>query len=510
MPIPRPSAEQIEAAATAHGYKLSADEVAAFGRLTDGSLTSYDNVNTLYDETIEIPTVDRPVITPADNPYGAWAVRTEIPPTGEGPLTGKTLAIKDNVAVAGLPLANGSYTLEGFVSKEDATVVTRLLAAGATIRGKSVCEDLCLSGASFTSKPHPVKNPWDPSRSAGGSSSGSAVLLATGQVDIAIGCDQGGSIRMPSCWTGVVGHKPTHSLVPYTGAFPIERTIDHIGPMATTVADIATTLSVIAGPDGLDPRQHNARKPQDYIAAIAGDVANLKVGILTEGFGIPGTSDPEVDAVVRSAAESLGELGIRVGEVSVPWHRGVAMDLWNVIATDGGAYQMLDGNGYGLNADGYYDPAIMEYFGRKRFEEANRLADSVRALAITGRYSLLATGGSVYAKARRLVPSLIAAYDRALADFDVLVLPTIPFTAAKLIDDSADPETYATEALNMVANTAPFDVSGHPATSIPAGFAHGLPVGMMIVAPRFDDARGLRVAAAFERVRGAFPHPATL
>jgi len=157
----------------------------------------------------------------ADNPLGAWYVRTEVRGADDGPLAGRTVAIKDNTAVAGVPMMNGSRTLEGFVPSRDATVVSRLLAAGATIAGKAVCEDLCFSGGSHTSATGPVRNPWDPTRTTGGSSSGSAALVAAGEVDLALGGDQGGSIRMPAAFSGIVGHKPTHGLVPYTGAFPI-------------------------------------------------------------------------------------------------------------------------------------------------------------------------------------------------------------------------------------------------------------------------------------------------
>jgi amidase len=129
-------------------------------------------------------------------------------------------------------------------------VVTRLLDAGATITGKAVCEDLCFSGGSHTSWTGPVRNPWDRSRSAGGSSSGSAALVAAGDADLALGGDQGGSVRIPSAFCGTVGHKPTHGLVPYTGAFPIENTLDHLGPITRTVRDAAVLLGVLAGPDG--------------------------------------------------------------------------------------------------------------------------------------------------------------------------------------------------------------------------------------------------------------------
>ncbi|WVM91481.1 amidase family protein [Halopseudomonas pachastrellae] len=225
-----------------------------------------------------------------ENRYGAWYVKTQIKGADSGPLSGKTVVIKDNVAVAGVPMANGSYSIDGYVPSEDATVVTRLLAAGATVVGKAVCEDLCFSGASFTSASGPVLNPWDTSRNAGGSSSGSAVLVLTGEADLAIGGDQGGSIRMPSAWSGTVGHKPTYGLVPYTGGFPIERTIDHLGPMGRTVRDVAMMLDVLAGPDGQDPRQKQVPEKTDTLSTLDAGVGSLRIGLLREGFGQPGVS----------------------------------------------------------------------------------------------------------------------------------------------------------------------------------------------------------------------------
>ena len=163
--------------------------------------------------------------------------------------------------------------------------MTRLLEAGATVTGKSVCEDLCFSGASHTSHTGPVRNPWDPSRTTGGSSSGSAALLAAGEVDLATGGDQGGSVRMPAAMSGIVGHKPTHGLVPYTGAFPIEATIDHLGPMTRTVADAALALGIMAGPDGLDPRQPDTIAPVDYLPRSQRGAEGLRVGVVTRASG---------------------------------------------------------------------------------------------------------------------------------------------------------------------------------------------------------------------------------
>jgi amidase len=207
-------------------------------------------------------------------------------------MAGRRIAVKDNIAVAGVPMMNGSAVLEGFVPRQDATVVTRLLDAGAIVTGKAVCENLCFSGGSHTSATGPVLNPWDHTRSAGGSSSGSAALVASGEVDLALGGDQGGSIRIPAAFCGVVGHKPTHGLVPYTGAFPIENTLDHLGPITRTVRDAALMLGVLAGPDGLDPRQRHGAEQHDYLAGIDASVGGLRIGVRNEVMSWPATRRP--------------------------------------------------------------------------------------------------------------------------------------------------------------------------------------------------------------------------
>ncbi len=205
--------------------------------------------------------------TGEENRLGAWYVKTTIEGAAEGKLKGKRVAIKDNVCIAGVPMMNGASTLEGYVPDIDATIVTRILDAGGTILGKSVCEYFCFSGGSHTSSSGPVHNPRRQGYSAGGSSSGSAALIAAGEVDLAIGGDQGGSIRIPAAYCGIYGMKPTHGLVPYTGVMPIELTIDHTGPMSATVADNALMLEVLAGPDGLDPRQHGV-EAERYTEAL--------------------------------------------------------------------------------------------------------------------------------------------------------------------------------------------------------------------------------------------------
>ncbi|MGO9384460.1 MAG: amidase [Mycobacterium sp.] len=505
MTVSRPSMADIDAAAKHFGLHLDADVQRQYLAVVRHTLRSYDVVDELYDAFARPQAPDRAYRfpQPGDNPLGAWYVTAEIASGADGPLSGRTVAVKDNIAVAGIPMMNGSRAVEGFVPSRDATVVERLLAAGAIIAGKSVCEDLCCSASSFTSASGPVRNPWDTERETGGSSSGSAALVAAGEVELALGADQGGSIRIPASLCGIVGHKPTHGLVPYTGAFPIERTIDHLGPMTRTVADAALLLTVLAGPDGRDPRQPKDIAAIDYRAALTGDVAGLRVGIVTEGFGQPG-SLPEADELVRSAARRFTEIGCSVGEISVPWHRK-ALHVFNVIFTDGATYQMLDGNGYGFGMDGLYDPELMAHFAKQRAVQADQFASTITATALCGHYGLNTLGGASYAKARNLLPLVRAAYDEALAQYDVLVMPTVPGTADTLPAGPPQGVALLERALGKALNTAPTDITGHPAISVPAGLVDRLPVGMMIVGKRFDDATVLRVADAFESLHGGFP-----
>ncbi|HWD06354.1 MAG TPA: amidase [Amycolatopsis sp.] len=509
MPIERPDLAALSRIAADYRLGIDPEDLSVYHAVSHGLLESWDIVEGLYAEIApKVP--DRQWSRPADedNPLGAWYVKTEVQRSSGGPLAGRRVAVKDNTNVAGVPMMNGSRTVEGFVPGEDATVVSRLLEAGAIIAGKAVCEDLCFSGGSHTCKTGAVGNPWDPSRSAGGSSSGSAVLVATGEVDLAIGCDQGGSIRMPASWTGMVGHKPTFGLVPYTGAFPIEQSIDHIGPISRTVADAALMLSVIAGVDGRDPRQPTVLDDVDFLAALSQDATGLRIGVVTEGFGHD-NSEPEADATVRAAVETLRSAGLVAEEVSVPWHRHGAA-IWDVISVEGAAWQLIDGNAYGLNWKGHYDPALMAHYGEKWRAEPKNFSETVKLLVLSGRHALQRGYGSHYAMARNLEASLTAAYDEALARFDVLVMPTMPMRPTVIPDPDAPVGEVVGRALEMIANTCPFDVTGHPACSVPAGVSDGLPVGMMIIGRKFDDATVLRVAHALETASGGFPKPPTL
>jgi amidase len=503
-----PSNDQLAGAAEHYGLGLTARDLDEFAEHVSGLLSSWDAVERLYSQSAPQPRSDRKWHRPdeADNPLGAWYVRTEIRESDDGPLAGRTVAIKDNTMVAGVPMMNGSRTLEGFVPTRDATVVSRLLAAGATITGKAVCEDLCFSGGSHTSRSGPVRNPWNLSRSAGGSSSGSAALVAAGDVDMATGGDQGGSVRIPSAYSGTVGHKPTHGLVPYTGGFPIEQTIDHIGPITRTVADAALMLNVMAGRDGLDPRQPTDLFPGDYQAALGQDTRGLRIGVVGEGFGIPELSQPGVDDAVRAAVDVLRKAGLAAEDVSVPWHND-AMHVWNVIATEGAVAQMVDANAYGMNWQGAYDPELIAFYGKQWRERPAEFSETVKLVLLAARHTIDTEYGRHYAMARNLAGELRKGYDDVLATYDVLVMPTLPITATEIPAPGSARAELLARSLEMIANTAPFDVTGHPATSVPCGPVDGLPAGMMIVGRHFDDATCLRVARTFEQAVGGFPAP---
>ncbi len=383
MPLPVPDHDTLAAIAAGYGLGLSAAAVEEFAPAVSGLLGSWDAVEELYAADAPVAP-DRAWSRPdaADNPYNAWYVTTSITETTEGPLAGRTVAVKDNTAVAGVPMTNGSATVEGYVPTTDATIVSRLLAAGATIAGKAVCEDLCFAGASITSNTGDVGNPWAPERSAGGflrrqrragrrRRGRHGHRRRPGRVD-----------PYPGAYSGLVGHKPTWGLVPYTGAFPIEFTIDHVGPITRTVGDAALMLSVVAGVDGLDPRQPTT-------------------------IDAPTTSRPCPRA--RGAAGRRRARGLRARGVRARGRRRragrdqrarrrrhdaprcrcpgtcTASKIWDVIATEGATFQMIETYGYGMNWKGLYDPEMMDHYGARWIEDGTHFSETVKLVLLAGK-----------------------------------------------------------------------------------------------------------------------------
>ena len=501
MPVRKPSIEDLRKAATAFHLTLTPDDLASFRGLTDGVIASYRRLDELSEPRppvrYERTTGYRPA--PEENKLNAWYWKCSIKGAPSGKLAGKKFAIKDNVCVAGIPMMNGTAVLEGYVPDIDATVVTRILDAGGEIAGKAVCESLCFSGGSHTSDPMPVHNPHKRGYTAGGSSSGSGALVAAGEVDMAIGGDQGGSIRIPASWCGIAGHKPTYGLVPYTGVFPIELTLDHTGPMARTVADVAVFLEAIAGPDGLDPRQRDVRTDK-YTEAIKGSVGGLRLAIVKEGFGWEGASEKDVDQMVQDAVHKLERLGAKVTTISLPMHRD-GIHIWNAIAVEGATMLMVRGNSMGTNWKGHYTTSLLDVFAKGWQSRADDLSETTKLVVMLGQYMQDNYHGRYYAKAQNIARSLRGAYDEALQGADLLVMPTLPMKATPIPSPTASREEYVARALEMIPNTCPFDVTGHPALTVPCGMSGGLPVGMMLVGRHWEDGTVLRAGHAFEQAK---------
>ena len=497
MPVKRPTLQQMRDLVSGLHMSMSDQDIQEYMGLMEGTFQAYDRVDALPDY---LPTVKYPR-TPGYRPSGeenrlnAWYIKTEIRGAASGPLSGKAVVLKDNICLAGVPMMNGSSTLEGYVPDIDATVVSRILDAGGTILGKAHCEYFCLSGGSHTNAKGPVHNPYRMGYIAGGSSSGCGALVGAGEVAMAIGGDQGGSIRIPAAFSGAYGMKPTHGLVPYTGIMPIEATIDHAGPITSSVADNALLLEVIAGADGLDPRQYAPRVDQ-YTAALGRGVQGLRIGVVKEGFGLP-NSEKGVDAKVRRVAERLAKLGAVVEEISLPEHLdGTA--IWTPIAMEGLQAQMMNGNGMGFNWGGLYTTSLLDRHANWR-SRANELSSSLKISMFIGEYFIKHYGGRYYAKAQNLARMLRKAYDVQLATRDLLLMPTLPITAQPIPSADASISEIIQRAFEMVSNTAPFDATGHPAMSVPCGLVDGLPVGVMLIGRHWGERVIYQAAHALEQ-----------
>jgi amidase len=441
-----------------------------------------------------------------EDPLNAIVRRCRVEPrSAGGGLDGMRLAVKDSMAIAGIPLTLGSAVMDGFVPDVDAVVIDRVLRGGAEIVAITNMDDFAFSGGGDSSAYGPTRNPFDRSRTAAGSSGGSAASLYYDGIDAALGTDQGGSIRAPAAWCGVLGLKPTHSLVPYTGIAGIDATFDHVGPITRTVHDMARLMDVIAGADPSDPRQIGGIPVEAYGAAVdaAGeDLSGVRVGVVGEGFGEAVGAEPGVVEAVRRVADQLRALGAEVHDVAVPDHETAGGIAFAGFIEGMTALMTGGGNGYGWR--GRYWPELADAMAAVVRERSARLSPQIKVTLMLGAHLRREHAGGVYARAQNARPRLVAAYDRALADADVLLMPTTPGVA-----HVHDPDMPLSERLlrgwGLLANTSPTDMTGHPALSMPAAEVDGLPVGAMLIGRHFEDARLLSVARSFERAYGWKP-----
>ncbi|HEX9684029.1 MAG TPA: Asp-tRNA(Asn)/Glu-tRNA(Gln) amidotransferase subunit GatA [Acidimicrobiales bacterium] len=405
-----------------------------------------------------------------------------------GPLAGVPVALKDNLCTRGVPTTCSSKILEGWVPPYDATVVTRLIKAGAVPVGKTNLDEFAMGSSTENSAFGPTKNPRDPRRVPGGSSGGSAAAVAAGFAPLAVGSDTGGSIRQPAAFCGVVGVKPTYGAVSRYGLIAFASSLDQIGPFAHTVADAALLLEVMGGHDPADSTSI-AEPAASLSASLTEGVNGLRIGIVTElsGRGIA----PDVAARLGEAVAVLTAAGAEVDEVSVPAAiHGLPAYYLIAPAECSSNLARYDGVRYGLRVDG---PDVEAMNGATR--EAGFGAEVKRRIML-GTYALSAGYyDAYYGKAQKVRTLIIRDFGAAYAEFDLLLSPTAPTTAFELGAKTADPYSmYLSDVC-----TIPSNLAGHPAMSVPFGTGDdGLPVGVQVLAPALGEPTMFRAAAVLE------------
>ncbi|WP_250293047.1 amidase [Streptomyces atroolivaceus] len=412
-------------------------------------------------------------VTVAADAALAAAVRAEREISGSGPrgpLHGIPMALKDLIDAEGVPTTASSHVRAGHVAERDSRVAERLGAAGAVLLGKTHTHEFAYG----LTTPQ-TNNAWDHSRVAGGSSGGSAVAVAAGGATFAMGTDTGGSIRVPAALNGVVGLKPTYGLVPRTGVTSLSWSLDHVGPLARTVQDVALVLSATAGHDPRDPASVSGPMLDRF---PGGDLRGLKVGVPRNHYFDRVT--PEVEESVRGAIERLAELGAELVDVEIPMARYIQAVQWGLMV-----------------------PEATAYHERSLRATPDLYAADVRILLEAGEL----TSAGDYLRAQRARTMMRDAWARMFDGIDVLAAPTVPMTAAEAGQETVEWADGTTEAVSdsYVRLCAPANITGVPALTLPVGHDRaGLPIGMQLMARPFQDATVLRVGRVYEEsVAGA-------
>ena len=433
----------------------------------------------------------------------AYVTEAAIEGDDEGILSGRTVAVKDNISTEGVRTTCGSELLSDYVPPYDATVVERLTGAGARINGKANMDEFGMGTTTETSAFGPTQNPTAPGHVPGGSSGGSAAAVAAGEADLALGTDTGGSIRCPAAFCGVVGIKPTYGLVSRYGLVAYANSLEQIGPIAPTVEEAAELLGVIAGPDphdattqidsgdsptGLDTSGEHPAETANYAAAADGDVDGLTVGVPTE---LVEGADERVVEQFEAALDDLRAEGARTVEVSLPSAEH-AVQAYYVIAMSEASSNLARFDGVRYGVSGGYEGNWNDTFAEAREEG---FGAEVKRRILLGTYALSAGYHDKYYKKAQDARAWIAQdFDEALSTADVLASPTMPVLPPEVGESLDDPlQMYLADA-----NTIPVNLANLPAISVPAGVTEGLPVGLQLVGPKFGEEQIIRAASAVE------------
>lgn len=486
MPLRPPTAEDLLELGDRLWLNLTDDEVAAFLDLIESDMEAYETVRTYTPEQrlggAEVRSRNAGTrVSRGDDPHNAWVSSCRISGADDGPLSGMEVAVKDNISVAGVEMTCGSSVVEGYAPDVDAVVVTRLLDAGADIVGKTNMDAMGTSTTGHSAF-GPIHHPTVEGRLAGGSSGGSAVVVANGDVDAALGTDQGGSVRIPAAHCGIVGLKPTYGLVPYTGCIGLEYAVDHPGPMARDVETVASLLSVIAGKSTTDARQPRSVTSESYASDLTGDVHGCSIGILQEGFEQP-NGDERVLDVVRDAIDCFDACGASTEGVSIPMHANV--DAIHTVTSSEGLVAAVSGEGLGHGPKTWYDTAWVDAFGKFRRAHGDEFPASLKLSLLMGAYTSKNYHSRYYGQGMNMILDLQDEYEAAFEEVDLLAMPTVAATAPE--HKPEQDEFDRLRADGQPSNTAPFNLTGHPAISVPVGTVDELPVGLMIIGPQFAD-----------------------
>jgi len=404
-----------------------------------------------------------------------------------GPLAGIPIAIKDNISTKGISTTCSSKILQGYVPPYDAHIVERLKDAGAIILGKTNMDEFAMGTSTESSCYGPTLNPWDMKRVPGGSSGGSAAVVAAGEAPLSVGSDTGGSVRCPAAFCGVVGLKPTYGTISRYGLISYANSLEQIGPLATCVSDIAALMDVIGGHDARDST--SIKTETVYKDALVEDVSGLKIGVPAEYFGAG--IDPAVENSVWDAIQLFEEMGASWEQVSLP-HTSYALAAYYIIAMSEASSNLarFDGTRYGLRNEGENWHVMAS---RTR---AEGFGPEVKRRILLGTYALSAGyHDKYYLKALKVRTLVKQDFDLAFKEFDCLMTPTMPTPAFKLGEKVEDPlALYLADV-----NTVPINLAGVPSISLPCGFTNGLPIGLQIIGKHFDEATVLRAAYSFEQ-----------
>ena len=406
-----------------------------------------------------------------------------------GPLAGVPIAIKDVILTRGLRTTCASRMLETYIPPYDATAVIRIEQAGGVIIGKTNCDEFAMGSSNENSAFGPVKNPVALDRVPGGSSGGSAAVIAQGTAVLSLGSDTGGSIRQPASFCGVTGVTPTYGRVSRYGLTAFASSLDHIGPFSRTVRDSARLLQVMAGRDEMDSTSAVAPVP-DYVAALDGNIRGMKIGIPKEFF--EGLASDTGD-VIQAAIQTLQKLGCEIREIRLP-HTAYAVGCYYIICTAEASSNLARYDGVRYTRRSAAAGSLQEMYRHTRDEGFG--AECKRRIML-GTYVLSAGYYDAYYLKAQKVRALVARdYAQAFEQVDAIVGPVSPHPAFKLGEKVDDPTSMYLSDIYTVTG----DLAGIPCMSVPGGKTpDGLPVGLQVLANHFNETTMFRVADAFER-----------